>query len=267
MKLLISSDIEGTCGIAAWEETDADKNGFWYSYFREQMTKEVAAACEGAFNAGFTEVLVKDAHDTARNIIPSMLPQGVKLIRGWSNDLWSMVEGLLNGVDALAFTGYHAAAFSEGNPLSHTLDTTVDMLLINGKPASEFTISCYAAGLFGLPVIFISGDEAVCAQAKEMIPRLTAVPVLWGNGGSTTSSHPEQAIEAIRNGMREAITGRWLSCIVPMPESFDVVVRYARHPIAARNAVYPGAERIDAKTVRFSANDYMDVLRFFHFCV
>ncbi|MCL1805925.1 MAG: M55 family metallopeptidase [Clostridiales bacterium] len=267
MKLLISSDIEGTCGIAAWEETDADKGGSWYSYFREQMTKEVAAACEGAFSAGFTEVLVKDAHDSARNIIPSMLPEGVKLIRGWANDLWGMVEGLLHGVDALAFTGYHASAFSEGSPLSHTMDTGVDMLLINGKPASEFTINCYAAGLFGIPVIFVSGDDAVCAQAKEMIPRLTAVPVLRGYGGSTISGHPAQAADAIRRGMQEAITGRWLSCIVPMPESFDVVVRYMRHPKAAYSAIYPGAERLDAKTIRFSAKDYTEVLRFFHFCV
>lgn len=267
MKLLISSDIEGTCGVAAWEETEADKGGPWYTYFQEQMTKEVAAACEGAFDAGFSEVLVKDAHDTARNIIPSLLPKGVRLIRGWTEDLFSMVGGLLNGVDALAFTGYHAGAYSEGSPLSHSFDPSIDMLLINGKPASEFTANSFAAGQFGIPVVFISGDEAVCAQAKEMIPRITAAPVLWGYDGSTTSGHPELAAEAIRRGMKEALSGNWMSCVVPMPEAFDVVVRYARHPKAAHAAVYPGAERLDAKTIRFNAKDYMDVLRFFHFCL
>ena len=45
-KLFISADIEGTCGIAAWEETDAA--GRNYDYFCERMTAEVSAAIEGA---------------------------------------------------------------------------------------------------------------------------------------------------------------------------------------------------------------------------
>ena len=44
MKLFISSDIEGTAGIVNWKET---KPGDQYGYFAGQMTKEVAAACEG----------------------------------------------------------------------------------------------------------------------------------------------------------------------------------------------------------------------------
>ena len=41
-KLFISADIEGTCGITAWEETDA--KGRNYDYFCERMTAEVSAA-------------------------------------------------------------------------------------------------------------------------------------------------------------------------------------------------------------------------------
>ncbi|MDR0469188.1 MAG: M55 family metallopeptidase [Peptococcaceae bacterium] len=267
MKLLISSDIEGTCGIADWNETDLDKGNSWYTYFQEQMTKEVAAACEGAFNAGFTEVLVKDAHDTARNIIPAKLPKGVRLIRGWTGDQWSMVDGLQNNVDALAFTGYHAGAYADGSPLAHSFSPSIDIILINGEPASEFTANSYAAGMAGVPVVFISGDSAVCAQAKEMIPQITAVPVLWGRGESTASGHPDLATEAIRSGMEEALSGNWRSCIVPAPGSYDVVVRYATHTKATFAAVYPGAERQDAKSVHYFSENYMDVLRFFHFCV
>ena len=45
-KLFISADIEGTCGIANWNETE--KNHADWAYFADQMTREVAAACEGA---------------------------------------------------------------------------------------------------------------------------------------------------------------------------------------------------------------------------
>ena len=40
-RIFISSDIEGTCGIAHWDETELNKPD--YAYFRQQMTSEVAA--------------------------------------------------------------------------------------------------------------------------------------------------------------------------------------------------------------------------------
>ena len=90
MKVYISADIEGVTGTSHWDE--ADKKSSDFSEFQEQMTAEVIAACEGALQAGATEMLVKDAHDTARNIIASKLPQEVSLIRGWSGHPFKMVQ-------------------------------------------------------------------------------------------------------------------------------------------------------------------------------
>ena len=73
-KIFISADIEGTSGIAHWNETERTIPHD-YDYFAGQMTREVAAACEGAREAGAEEVLVKDAHDSARNLIPAELPE------------------------------------------------------------------------------------------------------------------------------------------------------------------------------------------------
>jgi hypothetical protein len=69
------------------------------------MSREVAAACEGAAKGGAEDILVKNVHETARNIIPTELPRGVRIGRGWSGSLFSMVDGLQEGFDALAFTG------------------------------------------------------------------------------------------------------------------------------------------------------------------
>ncbi len=46
--------LKGVAGIANWEEARKSSNA--YSYFAEQMSKEVAAACEGATVAGATEI-------------------------------------------------------------------------------------------------------------------------------------------------------------------------------------------------------------------
>src|SRR5512136_2281103 len=136
MKIYISADIEGVTGVTHWDETDLGKAES--SLFREQMTAEVAAACEGALQAGATEIWVKDAHDSARNIIASRLPHEARLIRGWSGHPFIMVEELDATFQSLILVGYHSRMGSGGNPLSHTMSGNVTWLKINDQFASEF---------------------------------------------------------------------------------------------------------------------------------
>ena len=85
MKVFLSADIEGTCGIASWPEADP-ASAAAYGPMQRQMTLEVAAACRGALSAGAEEVFVKDAHNSARNIIPGELPRQTRIHRGWAGD-------------------------------------------------------------------------------------------------------------------------------------------------------------------------------------
>ena len=139
MKLFISADIEGTAGITLWEETEYGHPR--YAYFAEQMSREVAAACQGALEAGCTDILVKDAHDSACNMIPSMLPEEVRIFRGWGSDFMSMMSGLERGCDGVFFTGYHAGAGMDTNPLAHTVNTRNNYVRINGMIAPELMIN------------------------------------------------------------------------------------------------------------------------------
>ena len=81
-KVYISSDIEGTRGISNWEEANRDHAA--YREFQEGMTAETAVACEAAIAAGVSEIVVKDAHGSGRNILAEKLPSPVRLIRGRS---------------------------------------------------------------------------------------------------------------------------------------------------------------------------------------
>ena len=123
MKIFISADIEGVNNILSWDETGIDSSE--YNYFRKQMTDEVRAACLGAKQAGVTDILVKDAHDWARNLILSDLPEFVKLHRGWEGCPCSMMAGLDQSFDAVIFIGYHSPAGSDGNPLAHTMNLKI----------------------------------------------------------------------------------------------------------------------------------------------
>ena len=92
MKVYISADIEGTCGIVDWEETNLHDPQA--TYHKEQMTKEVNAACLGANDLGCEDIFVKDAHGSARSINPSMLPENTRILRGWARNPHMMMAGV-----------------------------------------------------------------------------------------------------------------------------------------------------------------------------
>ena len=264
MKVFISADIEGTCGITVWDETER-ATPHDYDKFSAQMTAEVSAACEGAFAAGAEQVFVRDAHDSARNIETNQLPESSYIMRGWSGDLLSMMSGLdRDQYDAVMFTGYHSWAASGGNPLSHTMNLKNEYVTLNGVRLSEFMINSYTAGYYGVPVTFLSGDKTLCEFAREMIPGITTVAVNEGVGGAVISMHPDAAVKAIREGAKKSLKNL-KKCQVILPEHFDVVIRCREHKRAYSKSFYPGATLEDEKNVCFSSDDWYEVLRFFHF--
>ncbi len=263
MKIFISSDIEGVTGATHWNETD--KAHADYAEFREQMTAEVAAACEGALSAGATEIVIKDAHWTGRNLIAAKLPREARLIRGWTQDPYSMMAGLDESFHAALMTGYHSRAGSDTSPLAHTLTGRVVSLKINDRYASEFLINAYTAGWLRVPVVFLSGDDGICQDAAAFLPNLTTVAVMEGTGNATSSLHPALAVERIRSGVEKALKGDAARCRVAMPPHFVTEVRYKEHTTARQVSFFPGARLIEPHVVQFEADDYFEVLRFFMF--
>ena len=264
MKVFLSADMEGTCGIVSWPETERSAP-FDYSPMQKQMTREVAAACRGALSAGAEEVLVKDAHDSARNIDPTGLPRGIKMNRSWSGYLLSMMSGLdKDKYDAVFFTGYHAWAGCPGNALSHTMNGRNNLVRLNGVLCSEFLINTYTAGYFGVPVAMVTGDQALCDFAKELIPAITTVPVNVGCGGGVTSLHPDEAVERIEAAAKEAVK-KADQCQVPMPEHFHMEIDFVKHHVAYSKSFYPGAYLKEDKIVCFDSEDWYEILRFCHF--
>ncbi len=263
MKLFISSDIEGTCGICDWDESRPAEQAF-YAPFAEQMTREVASACKAAEDSGVSDIFIKDAHGKARNLRLKDLPKSVRLLRGWDYRPCKMMAGV-EECDAAAMTGYHSAAFSMGNPLSHTNNLRNQWVKLNGEYASEFLVNCYTAAYYGKPVIFVSGDEALCEQAKSIVPAITAVPVVQGRGAGSLSIHPDLAVERIYEGMKKALAGDIGKCLIELPRHFTAEIQFKEAVDAAKGGYYPGAERVDTKTVRFESGDWYEIIRFMFF--
>ena len=263
MKVYISADIEGVTGTTHWDETEKPKPD--YSEFREQMTAEVSAACEGALQSGATEVWVKDAHGTARNLIAAKLPRETRLIRGWSGHPFLMVQELDESFQALMMIGYHSRAGSTANPLAHTVSGNIAGLKINGRDASELQMYAFAAALMNVPLVFVSGDKGVCEEAASLIPNIATLAVKQGAGNATVNIHPHLAVEKIRDGVQTALQRDVAKCRLPMPEHFTVDITYKDHAMAGKASFFPGAVATHPHAIRFESEDYFEVLRLFAF--
>ncbi|MGA2080493.1 MAG: M55 family metallopeptidase [Holophaga sp.] len=262
-RIYISADIEGVCGIADWKETDlAEVQG---AYFREQMTREVAAACEGAQAAGATEILVKDAHSTGRNINPAALPQCVRIVRSSARNPLTMMAGLDRGFDAAVFIGYHSGAGSAGNPLAHTMNRDNSRVLVNGEEASEFLLNAYTAASFGIPVAAVSGDRDLCERVAAHNRNIRTVAVNEGLGSAVISIHPALAAARIREAVAEALKADPASCRLPLPDRFELAIEFREHFLAYRGSFYPGARQAGPRTVTYACAEWMDALRFMFF--
>ena len=232
-KFYLSADIEGTCGIVCWDETEAGERR--YDYFARQMSREVAAACEGLIAAGAEDILVRDAHDSARNVNPELLPERTRIFRNWDT-----------------------------NPLSHTMNTKNVYVKLNGELCPELMINCLTASYVGVPVVAVTGDKGLCDWIRGILPGVAVVPVIEGVGGGSVSIHPNLAVKRIRAAVEAAAKGDFAKNLFPMPEHFEMEVRWREHSRARSASFYPGCRQTGPYTAVYAADDWMDVLKFMH---
>ncbi len=262
MKIFISADIEGITGIGHWNETDKNFPNE-YSWFQKQMTAEVAAAARAAINAGATEILIKDAHDSGRNLILDELPELVRVVRGWAGHPLSMVQELDKSFDAIMFVGYHSRAGQNTNTLAHTMSSArIARMTLNGQDMSEFYLHALAASYYGVPAVFVSGDEGLCAEVAAHNSNIETVATIRGVGNSVVTQHPNKSIEMISRGVQKALKGDLSRGLMDIPAKLEFSIEFKKHQEAYRAAFYPGATLLNPLTVAFKTNDYFEVLRF-----
>lgn len=262
MKVVISVDMEGICGVASWVQVSPPEfgglvNGTEYQAARRQMTLEAAAAAAGALEAGATDVLVNDSHDTMRNLLPELLPEGVRFTSGNDKPL-SMVQGVQeDGVGALLFVGYHARAGSVRGPLAHTWNGFVRDLRVNGVSTGEYGLNALVAGQYGVPVVFASGDDVALGEiTAELGEGVVTVAVKEGlSSFAAAHLHPHEALRRIREGAERGVraagaarpyTTRWPA---QAQLSFDHQAR------ADQCERVPGVTRVDAVTVAWESEN------------
>ena len=250
--------MEGITGVVNWE--DVSRSGKDYDYFRRIMTEEVNAAIEGALAAGATEVVVRDSHGSARNILPGLLNRNARLIRDWSGGPKGMMEGIDDGFDAVLFIGYHAKAGTPDALLEHTSSGSVTDFSINGRSMPEAGYNALIAGSYGVPVVFAAGDKALCEQVESLLDDVETVAVKEGIGAAGLNLHPEVSRERIRAGVEVAL--RNLDRFEPfrMEPPYSLVLKLKNEETVYSGSHFPGAERTGEWELTYTSDNFIDVM-------
>jgi D-amino peptidase len=87
-----------------------------------------------------------------------------------------MVQGIDPTFDAAVFVGYHAREGAAEAVLAHTDNGRV-VVKLNGVEVPEAGLEAAIAGDFGVPVVFLSGDQTTCQKAKELLGQIETATV------------------------------------------------------------------------------------------
>lgn len=172
MRVVIYSDMEGVAGITNWSFVDGGAP--FYEEGRKLYTGEINAAVRGCKRAGATEIWAVDGHGAGgdysfRSLVPERLEPGARYVLGYP---WArFVEPLRDGsCDAALFIGAHAMAGIPDGGMSHTVSSQAWYnAWINGALVGESGILAAICGDFGVPVAFVSGDEATCREVRALL--------------------------------------------------------------------------------------------------
>src|SRR5918998_1121120 len=204
MKIFISADMEGVAGVVTGEQLGP--TGFEYSRFREFMTQEVNAAIEAALEAGATEIVVSDSHGNGQNLLIEKLPTNVTLVRAFPRPLM-MMQGIDETFAGAIFLGYHTGTTNARGVRAHTMSSArLADVRLEGVSLSEAGINAAIAGHFGVPVIMVSGDDAVVEETAALLGDVEGATVKWSYGfHSAKTLMPEAAQQLIREKVKKAV--------------------------------------------------------------
>lgn len=260
MKLLISADMEGISGVVLTHHTVSSHKE--YERFRRLMTAEVNAAIDGARVGGALEIVVNDSHGSMTNILIEELYPRAELISG-SPKPYGMMQGIGEDVDAVFFIGYHAASGTGAAVLEHTLvSSSVFRVYLNGQAVGETGLNAALAGGFGVPVVLVTGDQAVVAEARNLLGEIETVQVKESlTRTAARCLHPTVAQARVRGAAERALEGNVKPFVLPAPITVGITFQRALHADLA--ALTPGSERVDGCTVEWTGEDMPAVYQAF----
>lgn len=257
MKLLIAVDMEGATGVVSWDHVDPKTAE--YQRFRHLLTADVNAAIEGALEAGIEDIQVSDGHWNSGNVLIEELNPHARLNTGTPSP-FSMVQCVQDGIDAAFFVGYHARVGTLHAILDHTWSSSrVANVWLDGRLMGETALNGAVCGAFGAPVLLVTGDQSVAAEAREWIPGIETAIVKTACGRFAAQCLPLAATQPLIRSAACRAAKRFLGGQGPQPLKVGTPVtlriEFAGSQMGDMASLLPGAVRLDGRTIEFESPD------------
>ena len=260
MRVYISGDIEGITGIVSWSQCGRpSKDHYDWDFARRMYSHDINAAIRGARAGGATSVVVKDSHNTGKNLLIADLEPDTELISGYGSGLNGMMEGIDESYDAVMLVGYHAMAGTAKGVLEHALSGGIHRFWINGKEEGEIAASAGVAGGYGVPLVFVSSDQAGCKEAKSLVPAIGTYATKTGLGKVMAHlKHPSVTGPGIEAAAKKAVMDA--KKIKPLVYKGAITIRMEFHTSDQTDLVstMENVKRIDAYTVELKRRNFLE---------
>ena len=269
MRVHVISDMEGVAGIVKWQQTTGGEK--LYDEGRVLYTEEINAAVRGAKAAGATEIVVMDCHGAGgaydfNSLLPELLDPACEYV---VQQEWTEYTAFLEaGCDAALFVGMHAMAGTPDGVLSHTVSGQAwQSLSFNGTLVGETGINAALCGHWGVPVVLVTGDRAVCREGRELLGEgLTTVEVKEGLGRfSARSKTPAEARRLIEDGAKKALSD--LSAVAPYDPGrpSEIAIEFTTPDRLLEFANRKGVEVTGSRSIAIRGDDWWSAWSGFFF--
>lgn len=271
-KYLISVDIEGITGVV--DGSFAKANGANYHKGCQYMLHDVNAVIDGILLADeAADIVVRDAHGSAINLVLDGLNAKAQLLQGW-DAAQNMLTGLTKEFDGVFLVGYHARGDRLEAVLAHTMSSLVAELRLNDQLINEAILFALYAATMRVPVLLISGDDVVVDETEAWLGSdLVGVVVKKSLGrAAVLSCSLQQSRECLVAGAKLAVE-RLLQkdnlCCCQIPDKLAFSLRI--NDLAFRRSIFAELQGIlgfdatyqfetDVRIVRFKVDDMLEGL-------
>jgi len=251
--------MEGLAGVRAWEQCYAlDDRAPEYLEGLAHLAADTNAAVAGCFDGGATEVVVWDGHGRNRQQAFTRVPLDPRAkLERLEHGYPLRLGGLDPTVAGAVMVGQHAMAGTLQGFLDHTqVPKEICRYRINGEEHGEMSQFALHTGAFGVPLLHVSGDEALCAEARKLFPWVATTATKRGTGWATCELYPVADVRArIRRDVAAAVSNRATARVWRLPMPAEVSVEYAWSALADTVAAIPGVRRPHARTVAWNIAD------------
>lgn len=222
MKFLIMTDIEGVTGVTTYQQAENSQLG------RDMLMHDLLAVIEGIRSEGQHEIVVYDMHTDGRNIDMTKLPEDIPVVMGKPIN-GKVYRGIGGDYDGLFLVGLHAMGRTPGAMLAHSYLIQYDEIHINGELVGEIGVERALAGEQGFPLVFVSGDDMGCREAKNLDERIVTAVVKESLDEAQALCYPPAKTEKLlKAAAAEAVRNAYSISPKVLGEKVTVRVRFSR---------------------------------------